>query len=616
MTVEKLLQQASELRQQKNWEEFSQVAQKLKNLHKEEGYLFYCEALLAQNKFEEADSAGDAMLKDFPSSQTCLRRYVEITLRGGDWPRTRQRAEKLRDQFPADPFGWHAGCTALREMRRFEEAEELCAVMLKKFPSHFECLRQAVLLAQQSGNFASMLDRAEKMQKEFPQRWDGGHFRCLALCELEDYEAADNVARRLVETFPGNIHCLYRYVQNAIHACNWSEVILRAEAMLKIFPDHIDCMLDLATAFSKTNQYQSFESIAETICQKSPQTSSIHRIYTRLATLDLENGNSNFWNKKLMSFSPSKQQKNFTYFSEIGPNGLIATFSLLKDLHQHIISRNARLYICFYPLLSNIIIKDEFEYALSNRFRTKHGKDRYQYDYFSSLFSDIKYSNADYLKSICTVPEIYTNANGGLSFKDKKTQTVNTYNGKRITCYQQSKAKNKIFICGSCVAYGYPVEDKFTIQSWLQKRINKEHLSFNVYNIGFPGSTLYQLVNNLTSENISKGDIIILIPPSLTANFSLLKAFCFYHNITIQDFSHIFANKRSCYGKVFTDNGSHLTHKGNELFADTLFENLIKYNTIISNSKNIISSFTQIYLHTDPKASISQDDNTQLEVIS
>lgn len=607
---EELLQQASAARQQKNWAELAGIAQELQKLHREEGDLFYCEALLAQNKFEEADRAGQVMLEHFPSSQACLRRYAEITLRGCDWPRTRERARMLREQFPADPFGWHAGCRALREMRRFEEAEQLCAVMLKKFPGNFACLWQAVWLAYQSRNFHSTLERAQKLQEKFPQRCEGGRFHAIALCELENYEAADAVSLQQIEKFPDNVTCHYRYVENAVHACNWPEVIVRAENMLKKYPDHIACMFDLATAYIKTNDCQSFENIAEEICQKTQNTPAANQNYARLASLDMENADSCFWGKKLASFTPAPNQRDTTLFFEWGPNGILATISLLQQLNEYLSAKNAHLYICFYPLLGSIVLKNDFEYSIANAFRVKHNKNKYQYDYFSSLFEDIPYADAEYLKEICNIPEIYTNASGGLAFRDHATKAVNTCNGKRVTCYQQATAENKVFICGSCVVYGYPSEDKHTIASLLQQRINNENLPLNVYNLGFPGGRLHKLINNLQQEDIRENDIVFLIPPYIPYNFPLLKAFCLYNKIPMQDFSHIFANRRSIYGKVFSDRATHLTYKGNQLFADTLFENFIKYYNSIKNSESKIAEFAKTYLNASQDVESPQEDET------
>lgn len=611
--LENLLQQASAARQQKNWAELIKIALELQELGKEEGYLLQCEALLAQKKFEEADNASQTMLEKFPSSLACLRRYTEVTLRGEDWPRTCQRAKMLREQFPADPFGWHTGCRALREMRRFEEAEQLCSISLKKFPKNYNCLKQSLWLAYQRGDYLSTLERARNLQEKFPNHYEGGDFQIIALCELQNYEAADTISLQQQKKFPDNIKCHYRYVQNAVHACNWPEVVLRASKMLDSYPDHIDCMFDLATVYTRQHDYQSFVIIAEKIFQKAQNIPSINRIYARLTSLDMEYSDSSFWKEKLASLvaeNERERERERTLFAELGPNGTLATCFLVKQFNNYIESKKAHLCICCHALLDNITEKNDFEYQITNKFRRKHNKYRYQYDYFSSLFSDIKYADNNYLKDICNIPQIYITPTGSLAFKDHATKAVNTRNGKRITCYQKSSVSNKVFIVGTCIAYGYPSEDKYTIESLIQQKINKENLQFNVYNIGFPGASLHQLINTMKQEDICDGDIIILITPRIPFNFSLFKAFCIYNKIPIQDFSHIFANKRSSYGKVFSDSSPHLTHKGNQLFADTLFESFIKHYNAIKNSASIIANFKNTYINKLENTNICQEDKT------
>jgi hypothetical protein len=98
----------------------------------------------------------------------------------------------------------------------------------------------------------------------------------------------------------------------------------------------------------------------------------------------------------------------------------------------------------------------------------------------------------DYLKQLYDGSKVYEN-NGVKCLADFRSEYVNVIDGKRITYYQPSKYRNKIYVFGQCTARGTGVEDRHTIESFLQDMINKEFPNtYKVINMAVGcGSDLY-----------------------------------------------------------------------------------------------------------------------------
>lgn len=150
-----------------------------------------------------------------------------------------------------------------------------------------------------------------------------------------------------------------------------------------------------------------------------------------------------------------------------------------------------------------------------------------------------------------------------------RSEYVNIILGERVTCYQPEKYNHSIYIFGQCTTRGIGVEDKDTIPSFLQKRVNQEFEEcFCVHNCGIGcGSDVHDELVHLKRKAIRKGDIVIfctnleLVPDELREK----------NQIEIFDSSFLFDRPHD-YGEWFTDETFHTTSKGNHVIADYIYE--------------------------------------------
>lgn len=96
--------------------------------------------------------------------------------------------------------------------------------------------------------------------------------------------------------------------------------------------------------------------------------------------------------------------------------------------------------------------------------------------------------------------------------EDCQSDFYNVIGGMRFTAYQPDEYTNTIYIFGPCTVRGALVEDKNTVASQLQKKINDSGYKYIVMNCGVGGgSDLENTYKYILSMPLKAGDIIILI---------------------------------------------------------------------------------------------------------
>lgn len=86
---------------------------------------------------------------------------------------------------------------------------------------------------------------------------------------------------------------------------------------------------------------------------------------------------------------------------------------------------------------------------------------------------------------------------------------INIKNNIRVTSDSIKDSKNNIYLFGGSTVFGQEVWDKYTIASYLQRKLNKNSKKYNVYNYGVVSFVSSQQTSLLKTINLNKGDIII-----------------------------------------------------------------------------------------------------------
>ncbi|MCL2014130.1 MAG: CBS domain-containing protein [Oscillospiraceae bacterium] len=159
--------------------------------------------------------------------------------------------------------------------------------------------------------------------------------------------------------------------------------------------------------------------------------------------------------------------------------------------------------------------------------------------------------------------------NGEICIDNLESQYINIINGRRVVTDDRGDYKNRIFVLGNSLAYGFGSEDKYTIQSFMQKIINDTKQEYRVVNCGI--ARHFSIYNIL--EEAQEGDKIVVI---LGYNYKEWLWMLKMLENHINNFSQIYCLKHLFdrphdMGEVYFDRG-HINHIGNKRVAEEIIK--------------------------------------------
>lgn len=159
---------------------------------------------------------------------------------------------------------------------------------------------------------------------------------------------------------------------------------------------------------------------------------------------------------------------------------------------------------------------------------------------------------------------------GGISgkLKDCKSRFLNVRDGERYTVGQPERYQKTIYFVGPCFIFGHLVEDKYTIESFLQKRINSiGSINIKVVNCGslyYAGfGELEKRIARMKELPLKKGDIVVIH----LANLS-------FSDITELNLMDVLTHNHTEAGWIWDTEIRHSNHKIHALYAEAIYHAL------------------------------------------
>ncbi len=153
--------------------------------------------------------------------------------------------------------------------------------------------------------------------------------------------------------------------------------------------------------------------------------------------------------------------------------------------------------------------------------------------------------------------------------KDVQSRYLNVVNGERATVGQPSEAERTVWFFGPCLMVGAYVEDKHTIESFLQERFNREGFSCKVVNYGC-FETNYQRMIRLVSTPMKPGDVVVLYVDNLPIP-----------GVESIDLTDILDRNNVPAGWLLNQ-PLHSNHKVNQIYANELFDRMVRDEVLTS----------------------------------
>ncbi len=146
--------------------------------------------------------------------------------------------------------------------------------------------------------------------------------------------------------------------------------------------------------------------------------------------------------------------------------------------------------------------------------------------------------------------------------KDCDDRYFHVKDGERLTVGQPEQADSTVWFFGPCFIIGSYVEDRFTIESFLQGMINRDGRSVRVVNCGCFESK-YQEMIHMTSTPMKPGDVVVMHLENRE-----------YEGAETIDLTDIL-DFNDVPNEWLLDIPLHCNHKVNELYAQDLYDRMI-----------------------------------------
>lgn len=204
--------------------------------------------------------------------------------------------------------------------------------------------------------------------------------------------------------------------------------------------------------------------------------------------------------------------------------------------------------------------------------------------YFKQIYKDVPEYNDNYIQKVFKLPPVI-NLDGVLKPVNINNEFVNLMEGSRLTTNTPNEYKQTIQIFGSCAAYGLGVDDKRTVASILQRKLNESAFKkYRVINRGLANYRTHnpsEIYNRIQNTEINKNDIVIMISDfkySSAYNEKVFQYFCKYVESTGGYLYHFIDRYNAEHKKdLLYYNINHLSPAGLEVFADCIKGIVIDY---------------------------------------
>jgi len=258
-------------------------------------------------------------------------------------------------------------------------------------------------------------------------------------------------------------------------------------------------------------------------------------------------------------------------------------FNLIKYIKQS----GTRLLLCdlFDPVLC---IKNPSILELRSQ---AHGNNGSYADFFNpfgvklefllSYYDDLPICSKEYIKEVYTTNYCkHVEKNGALYMQDIESEYVNIINNLRYTTDEPSVYDNTIHFFGNCNAVGCFTEDKYTIQSQLQRMLNDLPLHNKMYRVLNHSNwrSYIDSMKQMFNVKFCYGDIVVLIGNGMEELTYYLDSEVVHYYIDSA------FNRPHGMGEIFFDM-YHMNHRGYKLIANRIYS--ILSETKIFNTSNI-----------------------------
>jgi len=241
------------------------------------------DALRKSRDFDGAEKLLEEALELFPDSIELLKRFALLAEDRKDRPAALERWQRCVAVSQEDPETVAYCCGALRQAKRYDEAESLASSAIARFPEHVHLGIEYALVAQIRRDSERALQRWKQFRDRHPQLIDGYAYAAHAAREAARYDEAEALAQAVVERFPDKEQGWAQLAWVCHAKKDWPAAALRWQSVRDQFPNSLDAHLWGAYACAKAGRDTDAEQILQVAIGRFPDSPHAAMDYANLA---------------------------------------------------------------------------------------------------------------------------------------------------------------------------------------------------------------------------------------------------------------------------------------------------------------------------------------------
>jgi tetratricopeptide (TPR) repeat protein len=225
------------------------------------GYLEEARKFAELGRIDDAEIILRDAIKCFPDKPDLLLDYAKLAERSQDWPEVAARWRTARLSLPERWFCYVGEAWGLRELSRWDEAEEVLREAIDRFPDEPAPALDYARIAHIRREHETAVHRWEGVRRRFPQEITAYTFAALDLCALDRGTDAEELLRDATIRFPDDPQPLIDYARVAERGRDWAEAARRWQDVRHRFPGRIEGYIGLAASHTRAGCHEQAEDV-------------------------------------------------------------------------------------------------------------------------------------------------------------------------------------------------------------------------------------------------------------------------------------------------------------------------------------------------------------------
>ncbi len=222
-------------------------------------HIGHARALIHDGRHDAAETLLEDAARRFPENFEILMVRAESAAQRRDWPEALQRWEEFRAGFPDSSEGYLGAVLASRELGRIEEAEELLAEAIERFPTERRLHVERALLSHVHRDWTAAAERWERVRAGFPDEPAAHVLGAVAVRELGRFDEAEALLAAARQRFPNDFGAEHEYAWLATIRGDFAEALERWDTLSERFPDRSAGLAGVARVLRQAGRFEDAE---------------------------------------------------------------------------------------------------------------------------------------------------------------------------------------------------------------------------------------------------------------------------------------------------------------------------------------------------------------------